>query len=108
MFGLMPFEELIENNNTVSIERTGKMKQLMILVAAVMLAVPVMADTFGTGANQFTIVFVPISANPGETRSTNTCGGFVSTNTNGTHGPWIDPGYNYRMGKFEITNAQFA
>jgi formylglycine-generating enzyme required for sulfatase activity len=47
------------------------------------------ADTFGTGSNQFTIDFVPISG------STNPTSGYGIVNN------------NYRMGKYEVTNAQW-
>ena len=71
-------------------EGAAVMKQLMILAAAVVLAVPAMADTFGSGANAFTIDFVPISG------STNPTSGYGIVNK------------DYRMGTYEITNAQFA
>ena len=68
----------------------------------------VQADTFGDGANQFEIDFVTITANPGETRPTNTSGETIETFTDGVLGAWTDPGYNYRMGVYEITNGQWA
>ncbi len=49
----------------------------------------IMADSFGTGANQFTIEFVPISG------STNPTSGSGIVNN------------DYRIGKFEITNDQW-
>lgn len=49
----------------------------------------VSADTFGTGANQFTIDFVSVSG------STNPTSGYGIVNN------------DYRMGKYEITNAQW-
>ena len=54
---------------------------------SVMLAaeVPICADTFGTGDNQFTLEFVTISA------GTNPAGGYSVV------------AYDYRIGKFEIT-----
>jgi hypothetical protein len=52
-------------------------------------------DTFGTGANQFTIDFVPIS---GDARSAN------GTRI-GTSKTFVDPGSDYRMGVFEITSG---
>ena len=48
-----------------------------------------MADTFGTGGNQFTLDFVPISG------ATNPTSGYGIVN------------YDYRMGTYEITNDQW-
>ncbi len=66
------------------------MKSLMIAAAVVMLAVPAIADTFGSGDNQFTIDFVPISG------ATNPTSGYGIAN------------YDYRMGIYQITNSQWA
>lgn len=70
-----------------------KTKVLMRLVVVVLLAVVniARADTFGTGANQFTIDFVNIynAGNAGDS----TGYGAVS--------------YNYSIGKYEITNSQW-
>jgi formylglycine-generating enzyme required for sulfatase activity len=62
-----------------------------------------MADTFGTGANQFTIDFVPISGDASSANGTN-----ISQYSPGQSGynAFSDPG-DYRMGKYEITNAQW-
>jgi formylglycine-generating enzyme len=49
------------------------------------------ADTFGSGANQFAIEFVPIG-NPGN-----------SADTTGSPNPVGSVPYDYRMGKFEIS-----
>ena len=49
----------------------------------------VLADTFGTGENQFTLDFVPISS------ATNPTSGYGTVN------------YDYRMGTYEITNDQW-
>lgn len=59
-------------------------------------------DTFGTGANQFTIEFVTISgdASPANGKSIGQIG------VTGDNLGFIDPG-NYRMGIYEITNAQW-
>jgi formylglycine-generating enzyme required for sulfatase activity len=53
-----------------------------------------MADTFGTGANQFMMDFVTIgnAGNAADTYGTPGCGAV---------------GYNYRIGKYEVTNAQW-
>ena len=50
------------------------------------------ADTFGSGANQFTINFVNIGH-----------AGNVADSTG-----YGDVGYNYRMGKYEVTVSQFS
>lgn len=51
------------------------------------------ADTFGTGANAFTIDFVPIGS-PGN-----------AADTTGSPNPAGAVGYNYRMGKYEVSEA---
>ena len=64
----------------------------MAVAAVAMLLVAAggaMADTFGTGANQFTIDFVPISG------ATNPTSGYGIVNN------------DYRMGTYEITNDQW-
>ena len=63
----------------------------MILAASMLVLAPdgAMADTFGTGANQFTIDFVPISG------ATNPTSGYGIVN------------HAYRMGTYEITNDQW-
>ncbi|RKY04300.1 MAG: hypothetical protein DRP56_10190 [Planctomycetota bacterium] len=60
------------------------------VVAVVLFTGLVFADTFGTGANQFEIDFVPISG------STNPTSGYGIVNN------------DYRMGKLEISNAQWT
>jgi len=71
------------------------MKTCMILATATVALLTfgsssmVLADTFGTGANQFTLDFVPISGD------TNPTSGYGIVN------------YSYRMGTYEITNAQW-
>jgi len=63
-----------------------------------------------TGGNEFTIDFVTIMANPGESRSTNTNGDSVMTFTSGAPGAYsdyTDPGHDYRIGVYEITNDQW-
>lgn len=66
----------------------------LLAVAMSLVANATMADTFGTGANQFTIDFVPIS---GATNPTDTSlsGGYGIVNN------------DYRMGTYEITNDQW-
>ena len=56
------------------------------------------ADTFGDGANQFTLDFVPISAATNPTPTQTTAGGLDGFGI-------VE--YDYRMGVHEITNAQW-
>jgi len=76
---------------------------LIFFALALSCASTVYADTFGSGANQFDIAFVPIG-NPGNV-----------ADTTGTPNPVGSVGYSYRMGKYEISedminkaNAQSA
>jgi formylglycine-generating enzyme required for sulfatase activity len=55
------------------------------------------ADTFGTGANQFTIDFVPISGSSNPTSGIPAGNGFTFTGVN----------KDYRMGTYEISNDQW-
>ena len=65
---------------------------VLILTAVVVLAAtPTMADTFGSGANMFGIEFVTIG-NPDN-----------AADTTGTPNPAGKVPYNYRIGKFEIS-----
>ncbi len=61
------------------------------------------ADTFGTGANQFTVEFVDISGDASSANGTN-----ISPWSSGDSGyrTFVDPG-DYRLGKIEITNGQW-
>jgi len=63
---------------------------ISVAVAMLLVAEVVQADVFGTGENQFTIDFVPISGD------TNPASGYGIVN------------HAYRMGTFEITNEQWA
>lgn len=66
------------------------MRNIICVAALCVIAAAVArADTFGTGSNQFTIDFVTISA------ATNPASGYGIVNN------------NYRMGTYEITNAQW-
>jgi len=62
------------------------------------------ADMFGTGANQFTIDFVPISGDASSANGTN-----ISYFTSGDwrYREFTDPGSSYRMGVYEVTNDQW-
>jgi formylglycine-generating enzyme required for sulfatase activity len=77
------------------------MKITLILSITVLLftASIASADTFGSGANQFNIDFVPIS---GDASSAN--GTFIG---DGKPEGFADPGKDYRIGKYEITNNQW-
>jgi formylglycine-generating enzyme required for sulfatase activity len=80
----------------------------IVLATALALTGAAQADTFGSGPNQFEIEFVTLEANPGVTRSTNTSGDALETWTAGSGlGPYTDPGYDYRIAKFEVTNDQW-
>ena len=57
------------------------------------------ADLFGTGANQFTIDFVPIAGDAGDLGSWPAGSGYTFTGVNRNA---------YRMGTFEITNDQWT
>ncbi len=67
---------------------------LAALAAVFLVSPPAEADVFGTGANQFTIPFVAISGsvNPADTSPS---GGYGIVD------------YDYRMGVYQITNAQW-
>ncbi len=67
-----------------------KKKVPAILVCVIVLSGVVLADTFGTGDNQFEIEFVPISG------STNPTSGYGIVNN------------DYRMGTYEVNNAQWT
>ena len=73
------------------------MKKLIVIMAVVLACGVVSADTFGTGANQFTIEFVDISGDTNPTSGIPAGDGFTFTGVD----------YDYRMGKYEITNDQW-
>ena len=77
------------------------MKLKMILVAAVLLSVVNVgvADTFGTGANEFTIDFVDISGDSDDLGDWAAGDGYTFSGVNRS---------DYRMGKYEISNDQFS
>ncbi len=81
---------------------------IIIGIAVLCLASIASADVFGMGLNEFEIDFVTISANPGVTRNANTSGDPITTFTADSGlNDYTDPGYNYRMGTYEITNDQW-
>jgi len=77
---------------------------LAAVVAALGTSVMADTDTFGTGDNEFTIDFVPISGNASAANGTN-----ISQFSSGVAGyrTFTDPGYDYRIGVLEITNDQW-
>jgi formylglycine-generating enzyme required for sulfatase activity len=74
-----------------------------LIVFGMAMANSALADTFGTGANQFAIDFIPISGDASSANGTN-----ISQYSSGETGykTFTDPG-NFRIGKFEITNNQW-
>jgi hypothetical protein len=78
-------------------EKMRKVRVLIVIVCVMAIANTASADTFGTGDNQFTIDFVPISGSTNPTSGIPAGGGFTFTGVNN----------DYRMGKFEITNDQW-
>ena len=77
------------------------MKSAILLSTAVCLFISsfALADTFGTGSNEFNIDFVSISGDASSANGTN-------IGTNRPEG-FVDPSSDYRMGKFEVTNDQW-
>jgi formylglycine-generating enzyme required for sulfatase activity len=55
------------------------------------------AETFGSGSNQFNIDFVIITGDASSANGTDI----------GSEKTFTDPGYDYRIGKYEITNDQW-
>lgn len=76
------------------------MRNIIFLVVLCLMAVGSvsMADTFGTGDNQFTIDFVTISGSTNPTSGIPAGSGFFFTGVNN----------DYRIGKYEISNGQWA
>ena len=70
-----------------------------VVVAMLLWSAASNADVFGTGANQFTIDFVPISGDAGDLGSWSAGDGYTFTGVNRSA---------YRMGTFEITNDQWT
>lgn len=81
-------------------------KQMMMLVVVALLSVVSVgfADTFGTGANEFSIDFVNISGDASSANGTNISGVLLGDTAYRT---FTDSG-DYRMGTYEITNDQYA
>jgi formylglycine-generating enzyme required for sulfatase activity len=71
---------------------------VLITIVFVLFTSFVSADTFGTGSNQFTIDFVPISGNSNPTSGIPAGEGFTFTGV----------ANDYRMGTYEVTNAQWT
>jgi hypothetical protein len=66
-------------------------------VAMLLICSCAMADTFGTGENQFTVDFVPISAATNPSSGIPIDSYFTFTGVN----------HDYRMGTYEVTNDQW-
>ncbi len=83
------------------------MKRTLLLSIAVCVCIAgsVSADTFGTGANQFTIDFVPISGDASGANGTDIS---QYSPSDPRYREFTDPGHDYRMGTYEVTNDQFA
>ncbi len=81
-----------------------KMMLTMAVTAVLVFAAAGLADDFGTGDNQFTIDFVTISGDASSANGTN-----ISQWPLGGAGyrTFADPGQDYRIGVFEITNDQW-
>ena len=74
-------------------------RNLLAAVAICACAAGASADMFGSGANQFTIDFVPISGDAGDLGSWSAGSDYTFTGVNRS---------TYRMGTFEITNDQWT
>jgi sulfatase modifying factor 1 len=76
-------------------EQTMKTTAAWTLVSLTLLCVPTaqaaIIESFGSGANQFNMTFVPIG-NPGN-----------AADTTGSPNPAGSVGYHYRMGKYEVS-----
>jgi formylglycine-generating enzyme required for sulfatase activity len=87
----LPSVALAKEGGSKKKEKTQMKKLITICAVVTILAISgaAQADMFGTGSNQFTIDFVPISG------STNPTSGYGIVNN------------DYRMGTYEITNGQW-
>jgi formylglycine-generating enzyme required for sulfatase activity len=81
-----------------------KAEVFAILVCLLVTANFVFADTFGSGTNQFTIDFVTISGDASSANGTN-ISEFSPDQTE--YKTFTDPGDDYRIGVYEITNSQW-
>ncbi len=91
---------MMERNNVLV-----KVCAVSLLVLAVPNAAWATTDTFGTGANQFTIDFVNISGDASSANGTN-----ISPYSPGSSHcrVFTDPSKGYRIGVYEITNEQWT
>ena len=76
------------------------MMKSILLSTILLMCTSVFADSFGSGENQFDIEFVTIS---GDASSAN--GTYIGVDRDEG---FVDTGYDYRMGTYEITNDQWA
>jgi formylglycine-generating enzyme required for sulfatase activity len=97
----------LEQEGIITFWETGKMRKAGFLITLVCLLATsnfTLADTFGTGANQFAIDFVNISGDASSANGTNIGEGSPGDSWYRT---FTDPENEYRMGTYEITNAQW-
>jgi len=78
---------------------------LVVVVCVMTMANIASADTFGTEGNQFTIDFVSIS---GDASSANGMNISQYSPGDSKYRTFTDPGSDYRMGTYEITNDQWS
>ena len=78
-------------------QKMTKYQKLFMVAVCVSLTSAASADTFGTGANQFTIDFVTISGDTNPASGIPAGSGFIFTGVSN----------DYRMGVHEITNDQW-
>ncbi|ARN57228.1 SUMF1/EgtB/PvdO family nonheme iron enzyme [Sedimentisphaera salicampi] len=78
------------------------MKNVYLYLAALVLiasaGLGAYSENFGSGDNQFTLSFVDISGDASSANGTSI----------GSGKTFVDPGYNYRMGTYEVTNDQWS
>ena len=79
--------------------------KLFVALVCVSLASAASADTFGSGANAFSIDFVTISGDASSANGTNISQYSSSHNDYRT---FTNPNNDYRMGTYEISNDQYA
>jgi formylglycine-generating enzyme required for sulfatase activity len=93
----------LESGEERNMKKAG---MIFCLVAVCLMALAnfTLADTFGTGNNAFTLDFVTISGNASSANGTNISPWLPSQDGYKT---FTDPGNDYRIGKFEITNDQW-
>jgi formylglycine-generating enzyme required for sulfatase activity len=89
-------------------EKMSKARFTICLVVVCVMAVgnTALADTFGSGtANEFTIDFVPISGDASSANGTNIS---QYSPVDSRYKMFSDPSNSYRMGTYEVSNAQWT